>query len=192
MTDTLAACPGKSHHQRAKLLFFWLVILYGAQKGFYARGEWIQINVTHAWSSPKILLPELKTIRQPQINSNEQGWTYLFPKVEHGHLCSKKGNITYKKSFEKSESLANKERPKKLWESGDSTMVHLRLRIVQIYIYASHGVKFFWQVQGYQISSEISFKNWVLEGLQTLLHCCYGNRWGLKNMLKKLLNNSFI
>ena len=66
-----------------------------------------------------------------------------FQKLNMAICAVKREILLIKKSFEKSESLANKERPKKLWESGDSTMVHLRLRIVQIYIYASHGVKFF-------------------------------------------------
>ena len=38
---------------------------------------------------------------------------------------------------------------------------------------------------------EISFKNWVIEGLIALPYCYHANGWSLSNILKKFPNNSF-
>lgn len=59
-------------------------------------------------------------------------------------ICAVKREILLiKRALRKVKVWPTKKGKKKLWESEDSTMVHLRSRIVQIYIYASHGVKFF-------------------------------------------------
>lgn len=58
-------------------------------------------------------------------------------------ICAVKREILLIKRALRKVKVWPTKKGKKLWESKDSTMVHLRLRIVQIYIYASHGVKFF-------------------------------------------------